>query len=41
MNYMGSGKQADLTRFKMAGGEVRRAVRSAKNAWYMQKAEEV
>ena len=39
--WLGSRKQADLTRFREARGEARRAVRSAKNAWFLEKAKEV
>ena len=39
--WLGSGKQPDLTRLREARGEARRAVRSAKNAWFLEKAKEV
>ena len=39
--WLGSGRQVDLTRFREARGEARRAVRKAKNAWFLEKAEEV
>ena len=39
--WLGSGKQANLTRFRKARGEARRAVRNGKNAWFLEKAKEV
>ena len=39
--WLGTRKQVDLTKFREARGEARRAVRRAKNAWFLEKAEEV
>ena len=39
--WLGSGMQIDLTQFREARGEARRAVWKAKNAWFPEKAEEV
>lgn len=39
--WLGSGNQVDLIKFREARGIARRAVRNAKNAWFLEKAEEV
>ena len=39
--WLGTGKQEDLVKFREARGEARRAVRTAKNEWFLAKAEEV
>ena len=39
--WLGSGRQADLRRFREARGNARRAIREAKNAWFLRKAEEI
>ena len=39
--WLGSGRQADLRRFRKARGTARRAIREAKNTWFLRKAEEI
>ena len=38
---MGSGRQADLRRFREARSTAGRVIREAKNAWFLRKAEEI
>ena len=38
--WLASGKEEDLTRFKVARNEVRKSIREAKNSWFRAKAQE-
>ena len=38
--WLASGKEEDLTRFKVARNEARKSIREAKNSWFRAKAEE-
>ena len=40
-HWLNTGAQRDLVHFQQLRGDVRRAVRRAKNAWFQKKAEEV
>ena len=39
--WLASGKEKDLTRFKVARNEARKSIREAKNSWFRAKAQEV
>ena len=40
LKWLGSGSSSDKVKFSKARSEARRAVRDAKNRWFMDKAEE-
>ena len=39
--WLGLGRQADLRRLREARGTARRAIREAKNTWFLRKAEDI